>query len=166
MRRPLAAIAAAATLAVIGAATPASAGDRLIFSSEGFQIHVVTPGHRGGPPPRPVEDRHYGPKGYPVDDRRHYGPPRYDDRYHGPPRWHRDRRKDRREARLERRIEGRYLGVHPREIWSNLRSRGFHYIEIERDGRYWEVEAERGGREFEFEVSRRSGRIRDVDIDD
>ncbi|MEL6209050.1 MAG: hypothetical protein AAFR44_02485, partial [Pseudomonadota bacterium] len=67
--------------------------------------------------------------------------------------------------RLSQRFDGRFLGDNPRQIRRNLRSLGFRDIEVEREGRRFEVEAERRGRELEFDVSRRSGRITDVDRD-
>ena len=61
--------------------------------------------------------------------------------------------------------EGLWLGKGPEEIARNLRDRGFRVAEIERDDVEWEIEARRRGLEYEIEVSRRSGRITEIDID-
>ena len=82
----------------------------------------------------------YAPEGY-------YGPARRD-RSHG------------------LRDDRRFLGHTPREIHRELRRRGFRHIEIDPDDDEFEIEARRRGRDWEMEVSRRSGRVTEVEIDD
>jgi len=93
-----------------------------------------------------------------YDARKHERARRYRHEYYpsAPARYH----------HAARRGDRRFLGYTPREIRHELRYRGFHHIEIDRDDHDFEIEARRGGREFEMEVSRRTGRVTELEIDD
>lgn len=132
----------AAALAAAMPALPAFAGD----GHQGYRIVIA-------------DGRGHGGDGY-----AYLGRP-YFDGYSRSARRAERRFERRQQRRLERRFIGRYIGDRPREIRRNLRRLGFRAIDIDRDGRRYEVEARRRGRELEFEVSRRSGRIIDVDRD-
>lgn len=61
---------------------------------------------------------------------------------------------------------GTWLGTGRDEIARNLRDRGFRIEEIERDDDEWELDAYWRGVEYEIDVSRRSGRVTEIEIDD
>lgn len=167
MRSPLTALVAAGLLALVPAA-PAMAdhrgdgGHRVefhFFFGEGY-------GHRGGVVLYP-DVRHRDRPGY-YDGRRydHDARKRERVRKHRHERHRRDLRPRYREARRGFRGDRRFLGYTAREILHELRYRGFHHIEIDPDEHEFEIEARRGGREWEMEVSRRSGRVTELEIED